>query len=353
MQAIKRLLKLPSRDPDSHKGDFGRVLVIAGSPGMTGAACLTAEAALRSGAGLVTLGIPQSLNFTVETKLTSVITHPLPETDDWSFSMAARDIILALSEKVDVIAIGPGLGRYEETDELVCVLLQTLEKPIILDADGINAIVGRHADVLRNAKSTVILTPHPGEMARLIGAPSAAEVQSNRAKVATEFAQKENCIVALKGHQTIVTDGELVYVNSTGNPGMATAGAGDVLTGMIAGLLPQFPVPFESTQLAVFLHGLAGDLAAYEQSQFCMIAEDIVSHMGKAFQMYRRTTKSVKQDYVEVEEFKSLGQEDARPAPEKPKAKAEVEKRGKNSTQPIVHIVAEPEGPMRPPQKGL
>jgi NAD(P)H-hydrate epimerase len=305
MRIVKTLAKLPKRTPESHKGDFGRVLVIAGSVGMTGAACLAAESALRAGAGLVTLAIPQSLNFIVETKLTSVITFPVPETHEWTFSPHARDVLLELAETADVVALGPGISRNEETGQLVQTLIQTLQRPLVLDADALNAIAP-HPQILRGAKAPVTITPHPGEMARLLGLPSAAEVQGNRREIAIQFAQTYQVSVVLKGYRTVVTDGTVVYENPSGNPGMASAGVGDVLTGMIAGLLPQFPVAFDAAQLAVFLHGLAGDLASRDLSQFAMTAEDVRDHLGAAFKLFHHRSRRVRGARVKVEETRRL-----------------------------------------------
>lgn len=239
MQQINSILKIPPRKPDSHKGDFGRVLVIAGSYGMTGAACLCSEAALRSGAGLVTLGIPESLHGIVATKLTCVMTHPLPETHLKTLSDMGRQDILDFSQRFDVVAIGPGLSQCVETKRLVLWLLQNIERPIVLDADGINALAEDTA-TLDKIKQHVILTPHPQEMARLLKVYTTKEIQSKRKEIAEKFINsRDKVTLVLKGNNTIVMNNEKYYVNTTGNPGMATAGSGDILTGMIAALLGQ------------------------------------------------------------------------------------------------------------------
>ncbi|MBM4078753.1 MAG: NAD(P)H-hydrate dehydratase [Planctomycetes bacterium] len=285
MREITRLPKLSPRKPDTHKGDYGRVLVVAGSVGMTGAAYLCSKAALRSGAGIVTLGTPESLYAIMSIKLTCCMVHPLPETDARSLSDAGKQQILALSEKHDVVAVGPGISLHPETKRLVLWLLQTIDKPIVLDADGINA-VDDDLYALESAKREVVLTPHPGEMARLGKFSSPAEVQKNRLKIAMRFAQREGIVLVLKGHQTLVTDSQNLYVNTTGNPGMATAGAGDVLTGIIAGLIGQGFSAFEAAQLGTYIHGLAGDIAKKRKGEIGMIASDILDSVPRAFRIY-------------------------------------------------------------------
>ncbi|GJQ49328.1 ADP-dependent (S)-NAD(P)H-hydrate dehydratase [Candidatus Kuenenia stuttgartiensis] len=283
MQQINSILKIPPRKPDSHKGDFGRVLVIAGSYGMTGAACLCSEAALRSGAGLVTLGIPESLHGIVATKLTCVMTHPLPETHLKTLSDMGRQDILDFSQRFDVVAIGPGLSQCVETKRLVLWLLQNIERPIVLDADGINALAEDTA-TLDKIKQHVILTPHPQEMARLLKVYTTKEIQSKRKEIAEKFINsRDKVTLVLKGNNTIVMNNEKYYVNTTGNPGMATAGSGDILTGMIAALLGQNFPPFEAAQLGVYLHGTAGDYAKQAVGEISMTATDILDNLPKAF----------------------------------------------------------------------
>jgi NAD(P)H-hydrate epimerase len=283
MYEVKELPKIPPRKPDTHKGDYGRILVLAGSSGMTGAACLCSSAALRAGAGLVTLGIPESLQGIVASTLTCVMTHPLPETHVKTLSELGRQDILDFSRRFDVVAIGPGLSQYIETKKLVLWLLQSLDCPIVLDADGINALAD-NPGVLHRIKKQVILTPHPGEMARLLGLSSTREIQSKRLEVSKMFVKdKNNVTLVLKGYQTIVMNEEKFYINKTGNPGMATAGSGDVLTGIIAALLGQNYTPFEAAQLGVYLHGMAGDFAAQELGEISIIATDILDKLPKAF----------------------------------------------------------------------
>ncbi|OHB99844.1 MAG: NAD(P)H-hydrate dehydratase [Planctomycetes bacterium RIFCSPLOWO2_12_FULL_39_13] len=286
MYEVKDIPKIPSRKPDTHKGDYGRVFVLAGSGGMTGAACMCSTAALRAGAGIVTLGIPESLHGIVASKLTCVMTHPLPETHLKTLSELGRQDILDFSQRFDAIAIGPGLSQYPETKKLVLWLLQSLDRPIVLDADGINALAD-NPKILDSIKKHTVLTPHPGEMARLIGM-STQEVQSRRLEVAKMFVKgKKNVTLVLKGYKTIVINEDKFYINETGNPGMATAGAGDVLTGMIAALLGQQYAPFEAAQLGVYLHGLAGDIAAREKGEVSMIATDVLDNLHKAFLAYK------------------------------------------------------------------
>ena len=286
MQEIHRLPTLPARKPESHKGDHGSVLVLAGSVGMTGAAYLCTKAALRSGAGIVTLGIPESLNTIMEIKLTCCMTVPLPETDTRSLSDSGKQQILELSSGYDVVAIGPGLSRHPDTKRLVLWLLQMLDKPMVLDADGVNAL-DDDLYALEGSKRDVILTPHPGEMARLGGLTSAKDVQSNRLKIAMRFAQREGIVLVLKGHETLVTDSKRLYINSTGNPGMGTAGAGDVLTGLIAGLVAQGLSAFDAAQLGTHVHGLAGDIARHRRGEIGMVATDILDCLPRAFRLYQ------------------------------------------------------------------
>lgn len=279
----KGILKvLPKRIPASHKGDYGHILVLAGSAGLTGAAALCCVGALRSGCGLVTLGIPKSLNLAMEAKLTEVMTYPLPETAELSLSLEAAPEINRLVEKADVVAIGPGLATNQETGALVRKLIVSIEKPFVLDADGLNSIIDNVA-ILKDIKAQAVLTPHPGEMGRLLRRKT-EELQKDRVKVARNFAKAYEVTVVLKGHQTVVSDaGGNYYVNRTGNPGMASAGVGDILTGMIASLMGQGISPFEASKVAVHVHGLAGDLAAKEKGQISLIAGDLLNKLPDAF----------------------------------------------------------------------
>lgn len=268
----------PKRKPDSCKGDFGHVLVIAGSAGYTGAAYLASQGAILSGSGLVTLAIGRSLCEILASKLTEVMVKPFFETKDLSLGLLAEKDILAFSEKCSAVAIGPGISKNKETQKLVLNLISKLNKPLVIDADGLNAIAG-HIDILKSAKAPIILTPHPGEMSRLVGKDK-DEIQNNRKEVAMKFANEYNVVLVLKGHETLVANqtGEL-YVNRTGNPGMASGGTGDVLTGIIAAFIGQGIEPFMAASLAVYFHGLAGDLALKEKGVLSLIATDLLNKL--------------------------------------------------------------------------
>jgi hydroxyethylthiazole kinase-like uncharacterized protein yjeF len=271
---IREGLTLP-RPPNSHKGDYGHVLVLAGSVGKTGAAAMACQAALRMGAGLVTLGIPESLNPIMEVKLTEVMTEPLPETSQKTLSLRALNPILRLCDKKSAVIIGPGIGTAKETQSLVMKLLRTLDLPVILDADGLTALAS-HEGPFPTPKQPMVLTPHPGEMARLCRI-STAEVQSDRLGVARQYAQSKGVFLVLKGYRTLIATptGE-VFINPTGNPGMASGGTGDVLTGMIGGLMGQRFDILRSVLAAVFLHGLAGDRVVQEKGEKSLLAMDLV-----------------------------------------------------------------------------
>jgi NAD(P)H-hydrate epimerase len=271
---------LPKRELDTHKGDYGKVLVIAGSRGMSGAAYLTSQAALLSGAGMVFLAIPKELNSIMEVKLTEAITYPLAQTKEGTLSELAFDEIVKLTEKVDCIAVGPGISQCKSTRNLVVRLLKIcLQKKIVIDADGLNVLVGS-LSVLKKIKE-VVLTPHLGEMSRLVSS-DLNRIKKNREVLTKKFSKLYNVTIVLKGFHTLVVDNKKVYKNFTGNPGMATAGCGDVLTGMIAGFLAQGLSCFDSAKLAVFLHGLAGDLAAEEKSVYSLIASDVLKNIAAA-----------------------------------------------------------------------
>ena len=296
MTSVNVLMTLPSgllppRAPDAHKGDAGRVFLLAGSVGFSGAAALCVHGALRAGAGLVTLGIPKSLHNPMAEKLTEAMLKVLPETKEGSLSLQALPEIASTIERMDAAAIGPGLSQHQQTKELVRQLLPKVAKPLVLDADGLNALA-EDVVLLRKLLLPIILTPHPGEMGRLARL-SAEEIQSDRERVASEFAKKYRVIVVLKGRSTVVAsfDGS-VYVNNTGNPGMATGGAGDVLTGMIAGLLGQQLQAWDAARLGVYLHGLAGDLAAAERGEIGLLASDVADKIPLAIRQYqsRQTT---------------------------------------------------------------
>jgi len=272
---------LPARPFDGHKGTFGTVVVVAGSVGYTGAAALTALAALRSGAGLVYLGVPSSLNDIMETKLTEVITRPLAETVARSLSPESLPDIRALLKGADVLALGPGISRDQETQSLVRSIVAEMRVPCVIDADGLNALTPESIGQ-RAGDAPVVMTPHPGEMARLAGC-SVREVLADREGVARAMAAKARATVALKGVGSIVAapSGEL-YMNPTGNSGLASGGTGDVLTGIIAAFLGQGVEATRAAALGAFVHGLAGDLAAEALGEAGMIAGDVLDHVPYA-----------------------------------------------------------------------
>ncbi|MEA3409014.1 MAG: NAD(P)H-hydrate dehydratase, partial [Candidatus Eisenbacteria bacterium] len=272
---------LPARPFDGHKGTFGTVVVVAGSVGYTGAAALTAASALRTGAGLVYLGVPSSLNDIMETKLTEVITRPLAETAGRSLSPESLPDIRGLLEGADVLALGPGISRDSETQSLVRSLVAEVRVPCVIDADGLNALTPEDIGQ-RTGDAPVVLTPHPGEMARLAGR-TVGDVLADREGIARDVAVKARATVVLKGAGSIVAaqSGEL-YMNPTGNSGLASGGAGDVLTGIIATFLGQGVSATEAAALGAFVHGLAGDLAAEALGEAGMIAGDVLDHIPYA-----------------------------------------------------------------------
>jgi NAD(P)H-hydrate epimerase len=284
--ALERILeipKLPPRPRDSHKGRYGTVLVVAGSRGMAGAAALCGGAALRAGAGLVRVACPSEVQPTVAAFEPSYMTYPLPSGTDGQIDFpTAQSMLERVIAEVDVIAVGPGLGQFGEIRALVRFLLAAVGRPTVIDADGLNALTGQ-MDLLESLARPVVMTPHPGEFARLTG-KSIAEVQADRIELAaTLAATSEPLVVVLKGSGTIVSDGRRYFVNGTGNPGMATGGTGDVLTGVIAALLAQGHAAFEAAQLGAFIHGLAGDIARDHNGEVGMIARDVLESLPYAF----------------------------------------------------------------------
>ena len=280
---VKRSLKkLKPRFKDTHKGDYGHVFVIAGSVGLTGAAYLTSMGALLSGSGLVTLGLPKSVNPIMEEKLTEVMTKPLPETARQTLSIKALPEIIKFAKKIDAIAIGPGLSREKSTQQLIRKVVTSLYKTFVLDADGLNAFEGR-AGLLKKVKGELVITPHPGEMSRLIGM-AVPSIQKERIKIARKASRLYNCITVLKGARTVVCNqrGDL-YINQTGNPGMATGGVGDILTGMIASFIGQGIEPYGAAKVAVYLHGRAGDLAMRKKGEISLIATDLLDKLPEVF----------------------------------------------------------------------
>jgi ADP-dependent NAD(P)H-hydrate dehydratase / NAD(P)H-hydrate epimerase len=273
---------LPLRRREAHKGDVGHVLLVAGSRGMAGAAALAARGALRSGAGLVTVATPDTVEPVVAAKLDCAMTLPLPSVDPGVIGSHALSAILARASGVDVVGVGPGLGTHPETRGFLAGLLQQIEIPLLLDADALNLVSQDLTDVLAGCSAPRILTPHPGEMSRLLGVTT-RHVQADRRRAATEAARRLGAIVLLKGADTLITDGQTVHTNRTGNPGMATGGSGDVLTGIIAALVGQGLGPLEAARLGAHVHGLAGDRAAEAFGWVAMTAQDLVDHLPDAF----------------------------------------------------------------------
>jgi NAD(P)H-hydrate epimerase len=264
-----------ARDTQSHKGTTGHLLVIGGSPGKTGAAIMTSQAAMRVGAGLVTLGIPESLNVAVESQLTEVMTEPLPENADKALGLSAYQKVLRQMKRKNVLAIGPGMGSAKHTRNLVRKLIQASHVPVVIDADGLNALVG-DLSFLKKLKVPVVMTPHPGEMARLVGRTS-SEVQEDRVGESRNFARTHGVHLVLKGAKTVIAhpDGA-VFINPTGNPGMASGGMGDVLTGIISGLMAQGLPVWEAVNAGVYLHGCAADSLARSMGPMGFLASDLM-----------------------------------------------------------------------------
>jgi ADP-dependent NAD(P)H-hydrate dehydratase / NAD(P)H-hydrate epimerase len=282
---------LDPRPADSNKGNFGHVLVIGGSVGKAGAAAMAGMAGLRAGGGLATVATPRSVLPTVAGFHPEVMTEPLPETDAGTISAAAVERLDVLARGKSVLAIGPGISRFPTTSGLVRTLVAKSELPIVLDADGLNAFEGHVAELNGNGRLLVI-TPHPGEMARLAGC-SVVDVQKDRLGVARKFARAHNVTVVLKGHRTLVVqpDGE-AWANTTGNPGMATGGTGDILTGMVAGMMAQHPNDALLAVLAaVHLHGLAGDEMREIVGEHSLVATDLLRGLPDAFDRARQTAR--------------------------------------------------------------
>lgn len=273
--AIKKMI--PSRPPDSHKGRNGHVLVVAGSRGMSGAAYLVALGALRSGAGLVTVAMPASERSVVTHQLPEALTLPLPETLDGAISDHALHVLEAYLKQrtITAVAVGPGLSTAPSVTSTVKGILKNWDQPLVLDADGLNAI--RPADLSGYPK--LIITPHPGELAQLLGVERDL-IKKDRVRVAENTARDYQLICVLKGHKTVITDGKITHLNSTGNAAMATGGMGDVLTGIVSGLLAQGLAPMQAACAGVFIHGLAGDMARI--SDRGLLASDVAHAVPRA-----------------------------------------------------------------------
>jgi NAD(P)H-hydrate epimerase len=282
MQLIESIPKLRPRAVDAHKGDFGKVCIIAGSTGMSGAAALAGRAALRAGAGLVRVATPKSVLPIVASIEPSFTTIALPEDSLGRISAKAINPILEVLSENDVVAFGPGVGISGALRSVLEALLEQGQLRLIIDADGLNNLAGIK-DWPTKLKARLVLTPHPGEMKRLWSGLFREPLPSDRQQQATQLAQQTKTVVALKGAGTVVTDGQKVYINKTGNPGMATAGSGDVLTGVITALAGQGLSDFDAAVLGVYIHGLAGDIAAENLGQVSLMTTDIIQALGDAF----------------------------------------------------------------------
>ena len=261
---------LPDRNPDTHKGDYGRLLLLCGSRGYTGAAALAAMGALRCGAGLVYLAVPESIYVIEAVKLTEPVVLPMPD-ENGTFSINTPAQLTELLPKMDAVLIGPGIGCSDGSYVTVKFILENFNGPVILDADGINVLQG-HIDILRGRTNPTILTPHIGEFVRVGG-----QVTGDRIADAKQFALETGTIVLLKGNGTVITDGVDVYINTTGNPGMAVGGSGDVLSGIIASLLGQGISPILAAACGAWLHGAAGDICAQQLGQYGMLPTDMLN----------------------------------------------------------------------------
>ena len=260
---------LPDREPDTHKGDYGKILLLCGSKGFTGAAYLAAMGALRTGAGLVFLGVPESIYQIEAVKLNEPVVFSLPDLDGKLSEQTISQIVSRIPH-MDAILIGCGLGQSKGTLAVLKTVLEQATCPVVVDADGIN-LLAAHKDILRGRPYPTILTPHEGEFARIGG-----EIGSDRMEAAQALAKDLGCIVLLKGHRTCITDGKNGYINETGNPGMAVGGSGDLLAGMIVSLLGQGLTPLEAAAVGAWLHGAAGDLCAKEMGQYAMLPTDML-----------------------------------------------------------------------------
>ena len=265
---------LPDRNPWGHKGNFGKLLLLCGSRGYTGAAFFAAMGALRAGAGLVFLGVPESIYGIEAVKLNEPVIFPLPDAGGRLSADAVPEILTRLPQ-MDAVLVGPGLGQSEGTLAVVRAVLEKAECPVVVDADGIN-VLSAHRDLLRGRKSPTILTPHDGEFARLGGV-----IGEDRMAAAAALAEELGCVVLLKGHETCITDGTDGYINPTGNPGMAVGGSGDVLAGVITALLGAGLSPLEAAACGAWLHGAAGDRCAAELGQYGMLPTDMLSALPR------------------------------------------------------------------------
>ena len=286
LQTISAVPALPPRAANGHKGTFGKVLVVAGSTGMSGAAVLCGLGALRGGAGLVQVATPAPVQPVVAASNPCYLTAALPAGADGALAPDADRPLLELAAATDVVAFGPGLGRGPAVAHVLQSLLDEVDRPLVIDADGLHALGGiLSASPQLQRVVPPVCTPHPGEFARLLGTTIDA-VQADRASLAARFAAERGVILVLKGQGTVVTDGARLYVNATGNPGLATGGTGDVLTGLVAALIAQGLDPFEAAVAGVYLHGLAGDLARDALGETALIATDVIDCLPAALKRH-------------------------------------------------------------------
>jgi NAD(P)H-hydrate epimerase len=287
IDGIRPLLR--PRERQAHKGHFGHCLIVAGSRGKTGAAALSANSAVRTGSGLVTLAVPEGLNPILEIKTTEAMTVPLPDAGRGHLGMEALPAIERLLSGKDALAVGPGLGLESDTALLVRALVETVDLPLVIDADGLNALAGDMTILCRSRSSAIILTPHPGEMARLAGG-TVAEVEADRIGMARAFSRNYGVWLVLKGARTVIAapDGS-VAINGSGNPGMASGGMGDVLTGIMVSLLGQGYAPWDACRLGVFIHGFAADLVAQDKGEIGMSAGDVQEMLPYAYKKLLET----------------------------------------------------------------
>lgn len=265
----------PAREADTHKGNYGRVLLICGAQGYTGAPVLAAQAALRCGSGLIYVAVPEKIYPIVAGKLDAQIVVPMPDDEEGRFSVRALPRLLRMLPQMDACLIGPGLGRSFEIEQMVLGLIQESNIPLVLDADGLNA-VAKHIDVLREAACPIVLTPHEGELARLT-----KDRDSDRVRGAMALSAQTDCVVLRKGHATVITDGRTAWLNRTGNPGMAVGGSGDVLSGILVSILGRGVEPLEAAATAAWVHGMAGDLCAARMGQYAMGPADLVQTLAE------------------------------------------------------------------------
>ena len=281
MKVTRKVPRLPRRDRDSHKGDFGHVLVLGGSTGMTGAPVLAALGALRSGAGLATVGCPRGVQPVVAGYSPCLMTLALPDNAVGALTQAALNPALRYTTRCRAAVIGPGLGRDGDTGKFVRSFLTSVEAATVIDADALFLIAG-HAETIRKVDGAFVITPHAREAGRILGLPNTSPVPTDRRRAVAELAEMTGAVAVLKGHRTLVCDGRRIYENRTGNPGMATGGTGDVLAGVIASLMAQGVEPYDAAVLGVHVHGRAGDFAAGEVGEAALIATDLLDSLGAA-----------------------------------------------------------------------